>query len=134
MDCLTGNLNICAPALAQHAAVAAFDPVSIAELDGHVRRYQVNRDRLVSGLAELGIDRLAPADGAFYAYADVSDLTHDSMSFCQRLLADTGLAIVPGIDFDPMDGNRFVRFSFAGTLDAVEEGLHRLAGWLPGNP
>jgi aspartate/methionine/tyrosine aminotransferase len=55
------------------------------------------------------------------------------MSFCQRLLADTGLAIVPGIDFDPVHGNRFVRFSFAGTTDAVDEGVRRLAGWLQGN-
>lgn len=133
VDCLTGNFTICAPALAQFAAVAAFEPAAIAELDGHVERYRRNRDRLISGLAAIGIDRLAPVDGAFYAYADVSHLTHDSMSFCQRLLADTGLAIVPGIDFDPVDGNRFVRFSFAGTTDAVDEGLRRLAGWLPGN-
>jgi len=133
VDCLTGNFTICAPSLAQVAAVAAFEQASITELDGHVQRYRVNRDRLLTGLAGLGIDRLAPVDGAFYAYADVSHLTHDSMSFCQRLLADTGLAIVPGIDFDPVDGNRFVRFSFAGTTDAVDEGLRRLAGWLPGN-
>jgi aspartate/methionine/tyrosine aminotransferase len=133
VDCLTGNFTICAPALAQFAAVAAFEPAAIAELDGHVERYRRNRDRLVAGLAEIGIDRLAPVDGAFYAYADVSHLTHDSMSFCQRLLADTGLAIVPGIDFDPVDGNRFVRFSFAGTTDAVDEGVRRLAGWLRGN-
>lgn len=130
VDCLTGNFTICAPALAQLAGVAAFDPASTAELDGHVERYRVNRDRLIAGLTELGIDKLAPADGAFYAYADVSHLTHDSMSFCQRLLADTGLAIVPGIDFDPVDGNRFVRFSFAGTTEAVDEGIRRLAGWL----
>jgi aspartate/methionine/tyrosine aminotransferase len=133
VDCLTGNFTICAPALAQHAAVAAFEPAAIAELDGHVEGYRRNRDRLVTGLAEIGIDRLAPVDGAFYAYADVSHLTDDSMSFCQRLLADTGLAIAPGIDFDPVDGNRFVRFSFAGTTDAVDEGIRRLAGWLPGN-
>ncbi len=131
VDCLTGNFNICAPALAQYAAVAAFD--AYAELDAHVERYRVNRDQLVTGLAGLGITRLAPVDGAFYAYADISDLTTDSMSFCQRLLADTGLAIVPGIDFDPVNGNRFVRFSFAGTTDTVDEGLRRLAGWLPGN-
>jgi aspartate/methionine/tyrosine aminotransferase len=131
VDCLTGNFNICAPALAQYAAVAAFD--AYAELDAHVARYRRNRDRLVAGLAGLGITRLAPVDGAFYAYADISDLTTDSMSFCQRLLADTGLAIVPGIDFDPVNGNRFIRFSFAGTTDTVDEGLRRLAGWLPGN-
>jgi aspartate/methionine/tyrosine aminotransferase len=133
VDCLTGNLNICAPALAQHAAVAAFEPDSYAELDEHVAVYRENRERLLTGLTALGIDRLAPADGAFYAYADVSHLTSDSMSFCQRLLADTGLAIVPGIDFDPDAGHRFVRFSFAGTGAAVDDGLTRLAAWLPGN-
>ncbi|HVK23493.1 MAG TPA: aminotransferase class I/II-fold pyridoxal phosphate-dependent enzyme, partial [Actinokineospora sp.] len=130
VDCLTGNFTICAPAIAQHAAVSAFEPETYAELDGHVARYAANRDLLLAGLAGLGIDKVAPADGAFYAYADVSHLTHDSMSFCQRLLADTGLAIVPGIDFDPAEGNRFVRLSFAGATADVEEGLRRLAGWL----
>ncbi|HEU5474045.1 MAG TPA: aminotransferase class I/II-fold pyridoxal phosphate-dependent enzyme [Actinophytocola sp.] len=133
VDCLTGNFTICPPALAQHAALAAFEPESYRELDDNVRRYRENRDRLLSGLVDLGIDRLAPADGAFYAYADVSHLTHDSMSFCQRLLADTGLAIVPGIDFDPVHGNRFLRFSFAGSTGDVTEALRRLGGWLPGN-
>lgn len=130
---LTGNFTICPPALAQHAALAAFDPESYRELDGHVERYRVNRDRLLTGLAGLGIDRWAPADGAFYVYADVSHLTEDTMSLCTGLLAGTGLAIVPGVDFDPVDGNRFVRFSFAATTGDVDEGLRRLAGWLPGN-
>jgi aspartate/methionine/tyrosine aminotransferase len=133
VDRLTGNFTLCPPTLAQHAALAAFDEESRAELDGHVARYRVNRDRLIAGLAELGITRLAPADGAFYLYADVSHLTDDSMGFCRRLLDDTGLALVPGIDFDPVDGDRFVRFSFAGETADVDEGLRRLSGWLPGN-
>ncbi|MFL6143400.1 MAG: pyridoxal phosphate-dependent aminotransferase [Labedaea sp.] len=133
IDCLTGNFTLCPPALAQHAAVAAFEPESYAELDAHVARYRVNRDRLVKGLAEEGISRLAPADGAFYAYADVSHLTGDSMSFCAKLLADTGLAIVPGVDFDPAQGDRFVRFSFAGSTADVAEGLRRLGEWRSGN-
>lgn len=126
VDCLTGNFTICPPALSQHAAVAAFDAYD--ELDAHVLRYRTNRDRLVAGLHALGIDRVAPVDGAFYAYADVSHLTTDTMAFCQRLLAETGLAIVPGIDFDPAEGHRFVRFSFAGPESDVEAGLERLAG------
>ena len=130
VDCLVGNFNICAPSIAQYAAVAAFDDESYAELDGHVVRYRDNRDRLLRGLATMGIDRVAPVDGAFYAYANVSHLTHDSMSFAQRLLADTGLAIVPGVDFDPEHGSRFVRFSFAGAGDDVDEGVRRLRGWL----
>jgi aspartate/methionine/tyrosine aminotransferase len=69
-------------------------------------------------------------DGAFYAYADVSHLTTDTMAWCQRLLAETGLAIVPGIDFDPELGHRFVRFSFAGPTQDVETGLERLGNWL----
>ncbi|HWE88845.1 MAG TPA: pyridoxal phosphate-dependent aminotransferase [Pseudonocardiaceae bacterium] len=128
---LTGNLTICPPALPQFAAVAAFEPASYAELDGHVQRYRINRDLLLAGLTELGVDRLAPADGAFYAYADVSRFTDDSMAFCHRLLAETGVAIAPGIDFDPVHGNRFVRLSFAGSTEDVREGLRRLADWLP---
>jgi len=130
VECLVGNFNICAPAIAQHAAVAAFTDEAYAELDGHVDHYRVNRDLLLAGLKPLGIDKLAPADGAFYVYADISHLTRDAMSWCQRLLADTGLALVPGIDFDPENGSRFIRLSFAGARADVEEGLHRLGAWL----
>ena len=132
IDCLTGNFTICPPALSQYAGVAAFEEESYAELDGHVARYRTNRELLLTGLAELGIDKVAPADGAFYVYADVGHLTQDSMSWSQRLLADTGVAIVPGIDFDPEHGNRFVRLSFAGSTEDVSEALRRLAGWLGG--
>ncbi|HWM07653.1 MAG TPA: pyridoxal phosphate-dependent aminotransferase [Actinophytocola sp.] len=130
VDCLTGNFTICPPTLSQHAAVAAFD--AYAELDGHVATYRVNRDHLVRGLRDLGVDRLAPVDGAFYVYADIAHLTGDSMSFCQRLLADTGLAIVPGIDFDPVRGHHFVRMSFAGPPADIAEALDRLGRWLAG--
>ncbi|MGH3880821.1 MAG: pyridoxal phosphate-dependent aminotransferase [Actinophytocola sp.] len=128
VDCLTGNFTICPPTLSQHAAVAAFDAYD--ELDAHVAAYRQNRDQLVAGLASLGIDRLAPVDGAFYLFADVAHLTNDSMSFCQRLLADTGLAIVPGIDFDPVEGHHFVRMSFAGPREDIPEALRRLGAWL----
>jgi aspartate/methionine/tyrosine aminotransferase len=128
VDCLTGNFTICPPTLSQHAAVAAFD--AYGELDGHVATYRKNRDRLVGGLRELGIDKLAPVDGAFYVYADVAHLTSDSMAFCQRLLADTGLAVVPGIDFDPAEGHHFVRMSFAGPPADIGDALDRLGAWL----
>jgi aspartate/methionine/tyrosine aminotransferase len=131
VDRLTGNFTLCPPAPSQHAAVAAFTPESYAEVDAHVERYRTNRDLLVKGLAELGIARLAPADGAFYVYADVSHLTTDSMAWCKRLLDDTGLAIVPGIDFDPLHGNEFVRMSFAGSTEDIETALERLASWAP---
>ncbi|WP_199429327.1 pyridoxal phosphate-dependent aminotransferase [Qaidamihabitans albus] len=130
VDVLTGNFNICPPALAQQAAVAAFTDESYAELDGHVAHYRSNRDLLLDGLRDMGLGRVAPVDGAFYAYADVSEHTDDSLSWCQRLLADTGVAITPGIDFDPVEGGRFVRFSFAGARADVAEGVRRLGEWL----
>lgn len=130
VDCLTGNFTICPPALSQHAGVAAFTEESYAEADGHVARYRHNRDVLLNGLADLGIDKIAPADGAFYLYADVSAFTSDSMAFCRRLLAETGLAIVPGIDFDPLDGDHFVRMSFAGSAEDMTAALSRLGDWL----
>ena len=134
VDRLTGNFTLCPPAPSQYAAVEAFTPESYAEVDAHVERYRTNRDLLVKGLGELGIDRLAPADGAFYVYADVSHLTDDSMAWCKRLLADTGLAIVPGVDFDPVHGDRFVRLSFAGSMLDMERALDRLAPWLANRP
>ncbi|RYU08801.1 pyridoxal phosphate-dependent aminotransferase [Nocardioides iriomotensis] len=131
VDVLTGNFTICPPALAQRAAVAAFTPASYAECDGHVARYATNRALLLEGLPRLGIDRLAPADGAFYVYADVGHLTDDSMAFCHRLLAETGVATAPGIDFDTAVGNRFVRLSFASSPDEIRAALDRLEAWLP---
>jgi aspartate/methionine/tyrosine aminotransferase len=130
VDVLTGNFTICPPVLAQHAAVAAFTEASYDECDGHVARYAENRRLLLDGLPRLGIDRLAPADGAFYVYADISHLTDDSMSWCHRLLAETGIATAPGIDFDTLVGNRFVRMSFAGAPEEVAQALDRLGSWL----
>jgi aspartate/methionine/tyrosine aminotransferase len=130
VDCLTGNFTICPPALAQYAALAAFTPESYAELDGHLKRYSTNRAMLLEGLPAMGITRLAPADGAFYVYADVSNLTPDTMRFCQRLLADTGVAIAPGVDFDTVNGHRHVRMSFAGATEDIAEALRRLGSWL----
>lgn len=130
VDVLTGNFTICPPVIAQRACLAAFTPESYAELDGHVARYAGNRRLLLDGLADLGITRLAPADGAFYAYADVGHLTGDSMAFAHELLAATGVAVAPGIDFDTVDGPRSIRFSFAGQARDVETGLERLAGFL----
>jgi aspartate/methionine/tyrosine aminotransferase len=134
VDVLTGNFTICPPALSQYAGLAAFTPESYAEADSHVARYAKNRALLLEGLPRLGITELAPADGAFYVYADVSHLTVDSMDFCRRLLADTGVATAPGVDFDTEAGDRFVRLSFAGATDAVAEALERLETWLPGSP
>ncbi len=128
VDRLTGNLTICPPAVAQYAAVAAFTAESYAELDGHVLRYRTNRDLLLDGLPRLGLGELAPADGAFYVYADVSHLTADSTDWCARLLAETGVALAPGVDFDTRRGHQTVRLSFAGATGDVEQALRRLAG------
>lgn len=131
VDSLTGNFTLCPPTLSQRAAVAAFTPEAYAEVDGHVRRYRANRELLVNGLTELGIGGLAPADGAFYAWADIGHLDDDSAAFCRRLLQETGVAAVPGGDFDPARGHRFVRMSFAGEAAEIEQALHRMSGWLP---
>jgi len=127
VDVLTGNFTICPPVLAQRAAIAAFTPQSYAELDGHVARYAVNRALLLEGLLRLGIDRLAPADGAFYVYADVGHLTDDTMAWAHHLLATTGVAVAPGVDFDTALGHRFVRLSFAGEGAEISAALDRLA-------
>src|SRR5271157_5124292 len=132
VDCLTGNFTICPPVLSQIAAVAAFTPEAKAEADGNLKHYSVNRSLLLDGLRRIGVDRLAPTDGAFYVYADVSDFTTDSLAFCSKLLADTGVAIAPGIDFDTARGNSFVRLSFAGPTSDIEEALRRIGPWLPG--
>jgi aspartate/methionine/tyrosine aminotransferase len=130
VDCLTGNFTICPPSLAQVAAVAAFAPESIAEADALLHHYTANRALLLDGLRDIGIDRLAPTDGAFYVYADVSDYTADSLSFCSKLLADTGVAIAPGIDFDTVRGGSFVRLSFAGPTSDIDEAVRRIGSWL----
>lgn len=130
VEVLTGNFTICPPVLAQWAAVAAFEDASYAELDGHVARYADNRRLLLDGLADLGITRLAPADGAFYAYADIGHLTDDSMAWSLDLLDRTGVAVAPGVDFDTEAGHRHVRLSFAGPRSDVDKGLSRLAAHL----
>jgi aspartate/methionine/tyrosine aminotransferase len=127
VDVLTGNFTICPPVIAQRACLAAFDDASYAELDGHVSRYADNRRILLDGLPKLGITELAPADGAFYVYADVGHLTDDTMVFAHHLLETVGVAVAPGIDFDTVDGGRFVRLSFAGPGGEIEEALERLS-------
>lgn len=122
-----GNLFLTPPSLSQHAGLAALD--CREELDGHVRTYARNRDLLLAALPAMGLARIAPPDGAFYVYADVGHLTDDSMAFCIRLLQETGVATAPGIDFDPVDGHRFVRFSFAVSTPLVEEATARLIPW-----
>jgi len=127
VECLTQNLYISVPTLSQHAAAAAFE--CIDELEANVAHYAANRARMLDALPKAGFDRLAPVEGAFYVYADVSHLTNDSEAFCKAMLADAGVASAPGIDFDTARGRRYVRFSFAGSEDQVAEGIRRLAAW-----
>ncbi|MEW5812613.1 MAG: pyridoxal phosphate-dependent aminotransferase [Actinomycetota bacterium] len=131
VDRLTGNFTICPPSLPQMAAVAAFTAESIAEAEALLDGYAANRTLLLDGLRAMGIDRLAPTDGAFYVYADISHLTTDSLGFCSKLLSDTGVAIAPGVDFDTVRGGASVRLSFAGPTADIEEALRRIGGWLP---
>lgn len=121
------NLFLTAPSLAQRAALAAMDATE--ELEAHVAVYRANRALLLEALPKLGLRAIAPPDGAFYIWADIGHLTDDSLAFCKQLLRDTGVATAPGIDFDPVDGRRFIRFSFAVSTAEVEEALRRLAPW-----
>ncbi|MRH92463.1 aminotransferase class I/II-fold pyridoxal phosphate-dependent enzyme [Nocardia sp. SYP-A9097] len=127
---LASNMTVCPPAISQYAAVHAFGAEAKAELDGHVARYAANRQLLLSGLPKLGITDLAPADGAFYAYANIAHLTDDSMAWCTEVLDRTGVALAPGIDFDTVNGVHTVRFSFAGASSDIEEAMDRLGRYL----
>ena len=127
VEVLAQNFYISPPALSQLAALAAFEASD--ELDANVARYRANRDLLLAELPKAGIDRFAPADGAFYLYADVAHLTNDSEEFCRRMLAEAGVAATPGTDFDQGRGRAFVRFSFAGTTEDMAEAVRRLVRW-----
>jgi aspartate/methionine/tyrosine aminotransferase len=122
-----GNMFLQPPSLAQHAGLAAFDCRD--DLEDHVRTYARNRDLLLAALPALGLRRIAPPDGAFYIYADIGHLTDDSMDFCMQLLRDTGVATAPGIDFDPVEGGHFMRFSFAVSTDRIEDAIGRITPW-----
>ncbi len=128
VECLAQNFFISAPTLSQIAATAAFDCVE--ETEANVARYARNRDILLNDLPAAGLHDLAPADGAFYIYANVAAFTNDSVEFCRRMLAETGIACTPGTDFDPSRGHATVRFSFAGASDDMAEACRRLKTWL----
>jgi aspartate/methionine/tyrosine aminotransferase len=127
VECLAQNFFISPPSLSQHAAVAVFDAHD--ELRQNLAKYAANRALLLDELPKAGFDRLAPADGAFYLYADVAHLTNDSEAFCRRMLAELGIACTPGIDFDPARGRATIRFSFAGSTATMAEAARRLKAW-----
>ena len=121
------NMFLTAPSLSIAAGLAAMDCAD--ELQGHVETYRRNRALLLDALPRLGLTAIAPPDGAFYIYADVGHLTNDSMGFCERILRDTGVVVAPGIEHDPVDGGRFIRFSFAVSTSLVAEAIERLIPW-----
>ncbi len=125
---LQQNLSISVPALSQIAAEAAFD--GAAEMEEIKHGYQENRRVLIDGLPKAGLTRFLPADGAFYLYADVSDFTSDSFDFAKQMLEQAGVAATPGLDFDPIHGRSFIRFSYARSLDEMREAVDRIAHWL----
>jgi aspartate/methionine/tyrosine aminotransferase len=127
-----GNLFLTPPVISQKAALSAFD--CLDELDGHVAVYARNRALMLAALPAMGLDRIAPPDGAFYIYADVGHLTRDSLDFAMRVLRETGVAIAPGIDFDPVEGHRFIRISFAVATPLVEQAIARLIPWFAAQP
>ena len=128
VDRLIANFTICPPTLSQLAALAAFQ--SHSELEANVARYAENRALLLQALPAIGLDRLAPADGAFYVYVDVSDHTDNSLVWVRNVLAETGVALAPGLDFDTVDGHRYARLSFAGDLAEIEQGVTVLGKYL----
>jgi aspartate/methionine/tyrosine aminotransferase len=124
---LAQNLYISPPAVSQVAALASFDGTD--ELEANKRVYAANRALLLEELPKAGLDRIVPADGAFYLYVDVGAFTTDSVAFTREMLADLGIAATPGVDFDAERGARYVRFCYAGTTSDMAEAARRLQGW-----
>ncbi len=129
VDALASNFALCPPALAQQAAITALGPEGMAAARANVAGYAATRAMLLARLPELGWAHVAPADGAFYLYADISASGLDSATWCARLLDEAGVALTPGDDFDPVDGHRFVRLSFASPIAVVAEAVDRIVAW-----
>jgi aspartate/methionine/tyrosine aminotransferase len=125
---LAQNMFICPPHASQLVALAALD--CIDELEANRAVYASNRRLMLEGLPRAGFDRIAPPDGAFYVYADVSDLTGDSLAFCREILHGAGVAVTPGLDFDPVRGRQTIRFSYARATEDIREGLARLQAFM----
>ncbi len=124
---LAQHMFISAPHVSQLAALAALDCGD--ELGQRVAGYARARTHLLARLADAGFGPVAPAQGAFYAYADISPLAGDSAAFCARLLDEARVAATPGLDFDPARGRRFVRFSYCGPEADMHEAADRIARW-----
>lgn len=125
---LAQNMFICAPHASQVAALAAMDCEE--ELQANLAVYARNRQLMLEGLPKAGFSKIAPPDGAFYVYADVSELTQDSRAFAAEILEKAGVAVTPGLDFDPVRGATTLRFSYARSTADIEEGLSRLRSFM----
>ena len=122
---LAQNLFICPSHASQIAALAAMDCTD--ELEANRAVYAANRARMLEGLPKAGLPAFAPPDGAFYAYVDAGAATQDSRALAAQILAEAGVAVTPGLDFDPARGHRTLRLSYAAATADIEEGLDRLA-------
>ncbi|MGP7959353.1 pyridoxal phosphate-dependent aminotransferase [Sanguibacter sp. A247] len=129
VDALAGNVALCPPALAQHAAVAALEPAGYAAAARDAEQYARSREVLLGRLDEAGWSEVAPADGAFYVYASIAGSGLSSPEWCARLLDEAGVALTPGTDFDPVDGHRWVRVSCAQDPATIAEAVDRIAAW-----
>ncbi|MDQ7079909.1 MAG: aminotransferase class I/II-fold pyridoxal phosphate-dependent enzyme [Paracoccaceae bacterium] len=125
---LAQNMFICAPHASQLAALAAMDCTD--ELQANLDVYRQNRALMLEGLPKAGFDRIAPPDGAFYIYADVSEITDDSQKLAREILEQAGVAVTPGLDFDPVRGRLGLRFSYARSTEDIREGLRRLRDFM----
>ncbi|WP_370625212.1 pyridoxal phosphate-dependent aminotransferase [Corynebacterium sp. TAE3-ERU30] len=130
LDRLHANFTVCPPAISQQAALRAFDDAALEKLDAHVQRYARNREILMERLPALGLKNIAPADGAFYCYVDVSSITEDSFRFAHELLDATGVAVAPGVDFDAVHGHRWIRLSYACDTADVVAACDRLEAYI----
>jgi len=127
VECLAQNLFVSPPTLSQYSAQKVFD--CRGPLDDLVKRYQTNRDLLCAALPKLGFQYASPPDGAFYLYTDISKISKDSVAYCQKMLSEINIAATPGVDFDPIEGKHYVRFSFAGETEEIQTAIARLQAW-----
>lgn len=126
---LAQNMFICAPHAAQIAALGALTPEAEAELEANRDVYAVNRERVIDGLREAGLTAFAPPDGAFYVYVDTSAVAADSRALAADILARVGVAVTPGLDFDPVRGHESLRLSYARASADNTEGMARLTDY-----
>ena len=125
---LAQNMFICPPHVSQIAALAALD--SGDEMTKNLAVYAENRRLMLVGLPQAGIAKIAPPDGAFYIYADISEFGVDSRTFAAEVLAEAGVALTPGLDFDPLRGGQTIRMSYAQSTNEIVEGLRRLKAFM----